>query len=49
MNRNRTRRPDDRIAWLIVAGWVVSLLLCAAVWGVGIWAVIELVQWIKTK
>lgn len=43
------KRDRDGFAVAFVAFWIVALAFSLAIWGVTIWAVIELVQWITTK
>jgi hypothetical protein len=43
------RRDPDTAFKAFVAVWITVLLLNLVVWGVAISAVIEMVQWVKTK
>lgn len=46
---DRFERRASKGIGLFFVGWVLSALLAIGAMGVGIWAIIELVQWIKTK
>lgn len=39
----------NRVAKFGVAAWLVGILLTLAFWGVVVWGIIELVQWVTAQ
>lgn len=46
---NNFDRTTKRTMRGIIAMWAVGLILSLVFWGVVIWGIIELVQWVQTK
>jgi hypothetical protein len=48
-NRRPIVRSHDKAGVAFVFAWLTALLVGIGVWGVIIWAIINLVQWVTTK
>lgn len=50
MKRTSARRDPDRAPFLaMLAVWGFGVLVALAFWGVVIWGIVEVVQWLTSK